>query len=86
MPRKKVIYECKYCGREYGDWEVCHRCEKSHIKKYSDADIEEVVSDLIRVGERAHEYHIGGQVLGMPVVSFENLINEAVKRLGGSLF
>lgn len=36
MPSKKVIYECKYCGKQYHDYEECEACEKSHLCDYSD--------------------------------------------------
>lgn len=81
MPSKKVIYECKYCGKEFRDYDECEQCEQSHIRDYSGADTEEIVKMLKQVSESAYGYHIGGMTMGMPTTNFQSLIDEAVKRL-----
>lgn len=52
MPHKKVIYECKYCGKEYRDYEECETCEKSHLCDYSDASTIEIIDALKQIRER----------------------------------
>lgn len=81
MPSKKVMYECKYCGEEYQNYDECEEHEKSHIRNYEDADTEEIIDALKRVSECAYGYHIGGMVMGMPITNFEGLLTEAAKRL-----
>lgn len=81
MPSKKVIYECKYCGKQYHDCEECEACEKSHLCDYSDASTTEIVNMLEQIGESAYGYHVGGMVFGMPVTNFTNLLHETTKRL-----
>lgn len=81
MPSKKVIYECKYCGKEYSDYDECEDHEKTHISNFNDADTEEITQKLRELGESAYGYHIGNMVMGMPVRNFENLMNETARRL-----
>lgn len=81
MPHKKVIYECKYCGKEYQDYEECETCEKSHLCDYSDASTIEMINTLKQIHERAYGYHINGMVFGMPITNFKNLLSETIKRL-----
>lgn len=81
MPSKKVIYECKYCGKEYENYEECGEHEKSHIRNYEDANTQEIVDTLRQLSESAYGYHIGNTVMGIPVSSFESLMNESAKRL-----
>ena len=81
MPSKKITYTCKYCGKEYSDYEECREHEDGHISDYSDIDTKEIAQKLREVGEAAYGYHIGDMVMGMPVRNFENLMDEAAKRL-----
>lgn len=53
MPHKKVIYECKYCGKEYRDYEECETCEKSYLCDYSNASTIEIIDALKQIRERA---------------------------------
>jgi hypothetical protein len=81
MPSKKVIYECKYCGKAYSYYDECDECEKSHLRDFSKADTQEIVEELRLIGAIACGYHIGYTVMGMPLSNFESLITEAAKRL-----
>lgn len=81
MPGKKVMYECKYCGEEYQNYDECEEHEKSHIRNYEDVGTKEIIDALKRMSECAYGYHIGEMVMGMPVTNFENLMTEAAKRL-----
>ena len=53
MPRRKIIYECKYCGKEYTDIEECTEHEKSHIRDYGDANTQEIIDTLRQLSESA---------------------------------
>lgn len=81
MPSKKVIYECKYCGKEFADFDECKEHEESHIYNYENASTEEIIDALKQLGESAYGYHIGEMTMGLPVKNFENLMKEAAKRL-----
>lgn len=81
MPRRKIIYECKYCGKEYTDIEECTEHEKSHIRDYGDANTQEIIDTLRQLSESAQGYNIGNNVIGIPVRNFESLMDEAAKRL-----
>lgn len=81
MASRKIVYECKYCGKEYTDIEECNEHEKSHIRDYCDANTQEIVDTLRQLSEIAYGYHIGNTVMGIPVASFESLMDEAAKRL-----
>lgn len=77
MPSKKIMYECKYCGKEYSDYDECNEHEKTHIL----ADTKKIVQELKWLGEAADGYYVGNRVLGMPTKNFENLMTEAARRL-----
>ena len=77
MPRKKIMYECKYCGKEYSDYDECEKHEKMHIL----ADTKKIVQELKGRGETADGYYVGNRVLGMPNKNFKNLMTEAARRL-----
>lgn len=81
MPSKKVMYECKYCGKEYSNYDECERHEKSHVLIFDNTNTKEIAQKLRELGESAYGYHIGNMVMGMPVRSFENLMDEAARRL-----
>ena len=81
MPSKKIMYECKYCGKEYSDYDECNEHEKTHISNFDNADTKEIIQKLRKLGESAYGYHVGNRVLGMPVKNFENLMTEAARRL-----
>ena len=85
MPSKKITYTCKYCGKEYSDYEECREHEGAHISDYDDIDTKEIAQKLREVGKAAYCYHIGYMVLGMPARNFENLMDEAAKRLEDAL-
>lgn len=81
MPSKKVMYECKYCGKEYSDYDEYEEHEKMHNSSFDNADTKEIAQKLRELGESAYGYHIGNMVMGMSVRSFENLMDEAARRL-----
>ena len=81
MPSKRVVYECKYCGKKFSFWDECDEHEQSHIRDYQNADTEEIVEELKQLGERAYSYHVGNLTVGIPSRNFESLMNEAAKRL-----
>ena len=85
MPSKRIVYECKYCGKEYINFEECNEHEESHIRNYSDANTQEIIDTLRQLSESAYGYHIRNTVMGIPVSSFESLMDEAAKRLEISL-
>ena len=81
MPRERVVYDCKYCGKEYTDAEECVEHEESHIRDYSQASTKEISDELRQLGNIAYGYHIGDTVMGIPISNFESLMREAAKRL-----
>lgn len=81
MPSKKIVYECKYCCKEYSNYGECEECEKSHLRDFSKADTQEIIAELRLIGEIACGYHVGYTVMGMPLRNFESLMEEAAKRL-----
>ena len=81
MPSKRVMYECKYCGKEFPSWDECEEHERSHLRDYHQADTKEIIEALRELGECAYGYHVGNMVAGIPVSNFTNLMDEAAKRL-----
>lgn len=83
MPSKivRVLYECKYCGKEFEFWDECNEHEQSHIRDYKQADTQEIIEELKQLGERAYSYHVGYLTVGIPPSNFESLMVEAAKRL-----
>lgn len=83
MPSKRVVYECKYCGKDFAIWDECEEHEKSHLRDYRQADTNEIIRELKWLSDHAHGYHIGNLVVGIPASNFANLMDEAAKRLEG---
>ena len=83
MPSKRVVYECKYCGKDFAIWGECEEHEKSHLRDYRQADTNEIIRELKWLSDHAYGYHVGNLVGGIPVSNFENLMDEAAKRLEG---
>ena len=81
MPSKRVVYECKYCGKDFAIWDECEEHEKSHLRDYHQAKTKEVVETLRYLGERAYDYHVGNMICGIPVRNFSNLMEEVARRL-----
>ena len=81
MPSRKIVYDCKYCGKECTDIEECTEHEKSHILDYGDANTQEIIDTLRQLSERVQGYHIGNNVIGIPIRNFETLMYETAKRL-----
>ncbi len=81
MPSKKIMYECKYCGKEYSDYDECKEHEETHVLNFDNVDTKEIVQRLRELGESAYGYHVGNRVLGIPAKNFENLMTEAARRL-----
>ena len=46
MPSKRVVYECKYCGKDFEIWDECEEHEKSHLRNYRQADTNEIIREL----------------------------------------
>ena len=82
MPSKKIVYECKYCRKEFTDYDECGEHEHTHICAYDEVDNVRIAKELRLLGEIASGYHIGGMVMGMPLKNYENLMEEAANRLG----
>ena len=71
MPSKKTVYECKYCRKEFTDYDECEE----------QVDNARIAKELRLLGEIASGYHIGGMVMGMALKNYENLMEEAANRL-----
>ncbi|WP_337539220.1 hypothetical protein [Suilimivivens sp.] len=81
MPSKKVMYECKYCGKEFADYDECANHENTHICRYDSVDNKKIAEELRQLSDKAYGYHIRNMVMGVPVSNFSNLMNEAASRL-----
>lgn len=67
------MYLCKYCKKEYPNYEECEKHEKSHDVDFDGADAKEIAD--------AEAYQINNTIAGMPVKSFKSLMTEAAKKL-----
>lgn len=80
---KCTVYYCDYCGEKFDCEADCLEHEESHVTYYyymSDKELSNVLEDL---SNRACELHTFGRIAGMPLHSFENLMEEAAKRIKG---
>ena len=59
MPSKKIVYECKYCRKEFTDYDECEEHEHTHICAYDEVDNVRIAKELRLLGEIASGYHIG---------------------------
>ena len=78
---KITHHTCDFCEMEFDTEEECEEHEKSHIRDYSEVSNAEIVEELNYLGSVAYDYQIGNAVMGLPVGSFENLMDEVAKRL-----
>lgn len=77
----KIVYICKYCNEEYSDKKMCEACEKKHNKIYTDQENKVLAEALLHLKSISFAYHVDECVLGMPIKSFNNLMEESAKRL-----
>lgn len=78
---KKICYECEFCGKSFDTEEECEEHEKSHEIDYSEVSNAEIIEELNYLREFAYYYRIGNKVMGMPINSFKNLMDEVARRL-----
>lgn len=78
---KITHYTCDFCEMEFDTEEECKEHEKSHVRDYSEVSNAEIVEELIYLRSVAYDYHIGNAVMGLPVGSFKNLMDEVARRL-----
>lgn len=78
---KKICYECEFCGESFDTEEECEEHEESHIEDFSKKSNKEISDRLFLLYSFGRKYRIGNTVLGIPINSFESLMNEAAKRL-----
>ena len=84
---KKTCYECEFCGKSFDTEAECEEHEKkSHVRDYSEVSNAEITEELNYLREFAYYYRIGKKVMGMPINSFENLMDEAARRLSDEEF
>lgn len=81
MPKKRPIYTCNYCGKEFDSYDEALECENSHEKDFDEASLEEILNELKNIGDVAPYYHIGDTVLGYPTRSFCSIINRTIDLL-----
>lgn len=74
-------YVCEHCGKKFDDRDECIEHEKKHIETFEDASNYKLASALEGIASRAEGYRFGETVLGIPLETFENALNEAAKRL-----
>lgn len=78
---KKTVFVCEYCGLEFDNEADCKEHEETHIEDFSKKSNKEISDRLFLLYSFGRKYRIGNTVLGMPINSFESLMNEAAKRL-----
>ena len=78
---KKTCYECEFCGKSFDTEADCEDHEESHVRNYSEVSNAEIVEELNYLRSVAYDYHIGNAVMGLPVGSFKNLMDEVARRL-----
>lgn len=78
---KKICYKCEFCGESFDTEEECKEHEKSHVRDYSEVSNAEITEELNYLREFAYYYRIGNKVMGMPIDSFKNLMDEVARRL-----
>lgn len=81
MPKKRPVYICSYCGKEFDSYDEALECENSHEKDFDEASLEEILNELKKIGDAAPGYHIGDMVLGYPTRSFCSIINRTIELL-----
>lgn len=78
---KKTVFICDYCGLEFDKEADCNKHEETHIEDFSKKSNKEISDRLFLLYTFGGNYRIGNTVMGMPINSFESLMNEAAKRL-----
>lgn len=76
-------YKCDYCGKEFMCKEVCEEHELTHISTYGNLTNEQLANKIEELSSLALSHNIFNTVLGMPMGSFQNLVEEAANRLRG---
>lgn len=76
-------YKCDYCGKEFMCKEVCEEHELTHISTYGNLTNEQLANKIEELSSLAPSHNIFNTVFGMPVGSFQNLVEEAASRLRG---
>ena len=76
-------YKCDYCGEEFMSKEACKEHELSHMDTYGNLTNEQLANKIEELSSLALSHHLFNTVLGMPVGSFQNLVEEAANRLRG---
>lgn len=81
MPKKRPIYTCNYCGKEFYSYDEALECENSHEKDFDEASLEEILKELKHIEDVAPYYHINNEVLGYPVSSFCSILDRTIELL-----
>lgn len=81
MPIKVETYVCQYCGEEFPNIAKCEEHETTHIKRYENASVSEVIKALKNIEDSVYAHRIGNEIMGIPIQSFISLIDAAVERL-----
>lgn len=76
-------YKCDYCDEEFRSKEACEEHELSHIDTYGNPTNEQLANRIEELSSLALSHHLFNTVLGMPMGSFQNLVEEAANRLRG---
>ena len=80
--RVEKKYFCEFCGSEFDTPDECKKHEnESHCPDLSTAENEKIAEELDYLSDCAYGYRIDDTVLGYPLQYFENLLNEAARRL-----
>ena len=81
---RKVIsetYECEFCGLAFGTEAECECHEKTHLCDYKHMSNKMIADALYNLSKCAYIYRMGSTVMGVPISNFQNLLDEAAKRL-----
>lgn len=75
------IYQCEFCSLTFESEADCKCHEKTHICNYKHASNKTIADALCALSNSAYGYRIDSTVMGIPISNFEDLLNEAAKRL-----
>lgn len=76
-------YKCDYCGEEFLCKDVCKEHKLLHISTYCNLTNKQLANRMEELSALSLQHNIFNTVLGMPVGSFQNLVEEVANRLRG---
>ena len=78
---ERTMYFCSYCGMEFYNKKACLVHEEKHIEYNEQCSNETLSNELRNLANRACDYRVHGKVVGIPLYLFQDIMNEAAKRI-----